>query len=146
MHTIKRLAALQEHAEDDPQEDTVNRGDLSPLQSPLSPSDWRATVSPSRLSNLFDGWMRPTTPSSPTRASVIFAPDKKSVSEPVLVEHGTGTAPTSIADDDAGSDDLDLEDFERMVVRIVCHLPSLPSLSRSLARVGSQRSPACRHV
>jgi diaphanous 1 len=117
MHTVKRLAALQEYEEGESNEVAVKQDEDSPSQSPgASSSDWRASISPSRLSNLFDGWIRPTTPASPTRASAIFIPDKKSVSEPKLVEHGTGNVPIHTSDD-SGMDDFDLADFEQMVVR-----------------------------
>jgi hypothetical protein len=116
MHTIKRLAALQEY-EDEESGSTTKRDDVQSSQSSGAPSDWRSTMSPSRLSNLFDGWIHPTTPASPTRASAIFAPDKKSVGEPKLVEHVTGTMPIHAgASDDDGTNDFDLDDFEDMVV------------------------------
>jgi len=115
--TIKRLAALEEFEEDaDDDEGTLKRHHPRPHLHSLAQSsspDWRTTLSPNRLSNLFDGWIRPSPPVSPTRISAIFVPDKKNVSEPKLLEH---QAMNTSVPSDAGYDDLDIADFQKMVV------------------------------
>ena|ERR1700722_7482925 len=130
MHTIKRLAALQE---EDANEGLTKRDEDSPSPSAIASPDWRASISPSRLSNLFDGWIHTSTPTSPTRASAVFIPDKRTVGEPKLVEHGTGNVPIhTSASDDRGADDLDLADFEQMVVCLSRYLfPSITYCSTS---------------
>ena len=115
--TVKQLAALEEFEEED-DEGTAKRHEFSRTQNKqisttTVASDWRASLSPNRLSTLFDGWIRPPPPTSPTRVSAIFVPDRKSVSEPKLLEQQVANSLVPI---DVGQDDFDAEDFEKMVV------------------------------
>ena len=116
--TVKQLAALEEFEEEGDDEGTAKRHELSRTQNKETAtttvaSDWRASLSPNRLSTLFDGWIRAPPPTSPTRVSAIFLPDKKSVSEPKLLEQQAANSPVST---DVGQDDFDAADFEKMVV------------------------------
>jgi hypothetical protein len=48
----------------------------------------RGFVTQGRLSGIFDGWLKPTSPTSSSRpSSVISSENRKSVSEPTLVNH-----------------------------------------------------------
>jgi diaphanous 1 len=127
--TIRRLAALQESDEEDEDEGTAKlRGDSHSSSRPNATivSDWRGSISPNRLSNLFDGWLNsspPTSPNAPNnRSGTIFSPDnRKNVSEPRLVEHqtGNGLKKYQIPDtsDESESEGFDEADFEEMLVR-----------------------------
>jgi diaphanous 1 len=115
--TIRRLAALQE-SDEEGTDDEEGTAKFQTAASHLtnhstvhqhSPSR-RNSISQRRLSNLFDGWFRPT---SPTRPHVSLPQDKKNVSEPQLVEHHGGYDSSDTSD----SQDLDNGDFERMLVR-----------------------------
>lgn len=115
--TIRRLAALQESDEDEDDEDDGTAklsGDNT--ASPNNP-DWRGSISPNRLSTLFDGWLR-SPASESTHAS--FTPDnrKSVVSEPRLVEHRTGNALKLASNDFSTDDESDLDEsaFEDMLV------------------------------
>lgn len=87
-------------------------------------SDWRGSISQNRLSSIFDGWLRPSTPTSPVnRASAVFTPDnsRKSVSEPMLVEQNTGHSflksdrSSWISNVEDQESEVDLADFDEML-------------------------------
>lgn len=93
--------------------------DASPPSKVKSESaDWRQSLSQGRLSSVFESWLRPSTPTSPspTRTTNNFTPERMSVSEPKLLER-TGESDTSDTNnDDAVEADLDMGDFELMLV------------------------------
>ena len=91
--------------------------DASPQSKVKSESaDWRQSLSQGRLSSVFESWLRPSTPTSPTRATNNVTPDRMSVSEPKLLER-TGESDASDTNDaDAVEADLDMGDFELMLV------------------------------
>ena len=91
--------------------------DASPPPKVKSESaDWRQSLSQGRLSSVFESWLRPSTPTSPTRTTNNFTPERMSVSEPKLLER-TGESDTSDTNnDDAVEADLDMGDFELMLV------------------------------
>lgn len=123
--TIKQLTSLQESDEDgEDDEGTAKIGHTpsspNPLSEPAS-SDRRGSISQNRLSSIFEGWLRPTSPTSPTRnSSVVSSDNRKTVSEPKLVEHHTGDTSTKrgILDstDEEDSEDFDAAEFEEMLV------------------------------
>jgi diaphanous 1 len=91
--------------------------DTSPLSKVKSDSaDWRQSLSQGRLSSVFESWLRPSTPTSPTRTTKNFTPERMSVSEPKLLER-TGESDASDTNNvDAVEDDLDMGNFEQMLV------------------------------
>jgi diaphanous 1 len=91
--------------------------DTSPPSKVKSESaDWRQSLSQGRLSSVFEGWLRPSTPTSPTRTARNFTPERMSVSEPKLLER-TGESDASDTNNvDAVEADLDMSDFEQMLV------------------------------
>jgi diaphanous 1 len=126
--TIKRLADLrdkeaEEEEEEDAEAGTAKQKDgpysppsaSSPLQSFNSGTEWRGTVAQRRLSSMFDGWKAP--PETPTTTTT--SPDRKSVSEPMLIDQmrGNGLAKSSGSESTESSDsELDSGDFEEMLV------------------------------
>lgn len=79
---------------------------------PSSP-EWRGSVAQSRLTSLLAGWSQP----APATASVIIATstgNRKSVSEPLLVQQNTSGSLSTGESVDSG--ELDLEEFERCLV------------------------------
>jgi diaphanous 1 len=126
--TIRRLEALQESDEEEEDDGTAKRNEVpqSQVVRQNSTSNWRNSISPNRLSHLFDGWNQPAAPETPTRSSVVILPDKKAVSEPKLVEHGTGMSMTAESTDNSDLGDLEFADFEQMVVRFERLLCSFP--------------------
>ena len=87
-----------------------------PLKAKSESADWRQSLSQGRLSSVFESWLRPSTPTSPTRAAKNFTPERMSVSEPKLLER-TGEDVTSRTNhDDVVEADLDIGDFEQMLV------------------------------
>lgn len=91
--------------------------DASPPSKVKSESaDWRQSLSQGRLSSVFESWLRPSTPTSPTRTTNNLTPERMSVSEPKLLER-TGESDTSDTNNvDAVEADLDMGDFEQMLV------------------------------
>jgi diaphanous 1 len=86
--------------------------DASPPSKVKSESaDWRQSLSQGRLSSVFESWLRPSTPTSPTRTANNFTPERMSVSEPKLLER-TGEPDASDTNNiDAVEADLDTDDF-----------------------------------
>jgi diaphanous 1 len=92
--------------------------DISPPSKAKSESaDWRQSLSQGRLSSVFESWLRPSTPTSPTRASKNFTPERMSVSEPKLLERTGEDVASHTSHVDSAEGDLDLDDFEQMLVR-----------------------------
>ena len=80
-------------------------------------ADWRQSLSQGRLSSVFESWLRPSTPTSPTRTVKNFTPERMSVSEPKLLERTGGESDASDTNSvDAVEADLDMGDFEQMLV------------------------------
>jgi len=91
-YTIRRLAALHESQEEDDDECDNCEGDGTAKMGNLNTSssaktvEQRGLVTQGRLSGIFDGWLKPTSPTpSPRTSAVILSENRKSVSEPRLV-------------------------------------------------------------
>jgi diaphanous 1 len=88
----------------------------SPSKVKSESADWRQSLSQGRLSSVFESWLRPSTPTSPTTTTKNFTPERMSVSEPRLLER-TGESDASDTNNiDAVETDLDMGDFEQMLV------------------------------
>jgi diaphanous 1 len=112
--TLKRLGSLEESDGEDEDEGTAKLGAGRPTET----ADWRGSFSQNRLSSLFDGWLRPTSPASPHRNSITQPlGNRKSVSEPRLVEHHTGDTMSPDAINEVTEDDSS-SDFDEMLVCI----------------------------
>lgn len=118
--TIRRLAALQESDEDDEDEGTAKLSTASDSRpSSTVTADWRGSLSQNRLSSLFDGWLGPASPTSPNRnITFITADNRKSVSEPMLVEHSIGRHRANSNVTDEPVEGVDEVDFENMLVSL----------------------------
>ena len=91
--------------------------DISPPSKvKFESADWRQSLSQGRLSSVFESWLRPSTPTSPTRAAKNFTPERMSVSEPKLLERTGEDVVSHTSHVDAVEDDLDMADFEQMLV------------------------------
>ena len=79
---------------------------------PGSP-EWRGSVAQSRLTGLLAGWSQPA---PATTSAVVATPtgNRKSVSEPLLVQQNTGGSP--LIGENVDSSDFDVEEFERCLV------------------------------
>jgi hypothetical protein len=91
--------------------------DVPPPSKPKS-ADWRQSLSQGRLSSVFEGWLRPSTPTSP-RTAKFSTPERMSVSEPKLLEQANGDVGSDASSVDAAEMDLDTENFAQMLVRAV---------------------------
>lgn len=89
--------------------------DSSP--SKTKSADWRQSLSQGRLSSVFEGWLRPTTPTSPPRAAKAYTPERMSVSEPKLLEPTNGDVGSRTSNVDSVEVDLDTDEVEQMLVR-----------------------------
>lgn len=123
--TLRRLAALQESDEEDEDEGTTKLDGKaeSHLRHPTATQtmEQRGLVTQGRLSSMFEGWLRPTSPTTARHSTVFISDNKKSVSEPRLVESLTenmheGNQTTASADE-GDLDDFDAA-FELMLVGI----------------------------
>lgn len=123
--TLRRLAALQESDEEDEDEETTKLAGKaeSHLRHPTAAQtmEQRGLVTQGRLSSMFEGWLRPTSPTTARHSTVFISENKKSVSEPRLVEFLTenmqdGNQTTASADEE-NLDDFDTA-FESMLVGI----------------------------
>ncbi|KAJ3492688.1 hypothetical protein NLJ89_g11182 [Agrocybe chaxingu] len=118
--TIRRLAALQESEDEDEDEGTAKIGEKRPSQSDTDKTiEQRGLVTQGRLSTMFEGWLRSTPPTSPNRNSAILSPEnRKSVSEPKLVEkpsrNSFSKASASDSSEDENEDDFTAS-FEEMM-------------------------------
>lgn len=91
--------------------------DITPPSKVKSESaDWRQSLSQNRLSSVFENWLRPSTPTSPTRATKNFTPERMNVSEPKLLERTSEDDVSDTNHVDAAEADLDTGDFEQMLV------------------------------
>ena len=91
--------------------------DISPPSKAKSESaDWRQSLSQGRLSSVFESWLRPSTPTSPTRTAKNFTPERMSVSEPKLLERTSESDISDTSNVDAVEADLDMVDFDQMLV------------------------------
>jgi len=115
--TIRRLAALQEEQDDDEDNDEgtakIGSPNVSPSQQNSSKTmEQRGLVTQGRLSSIFDGWLKPTSPTSSSRTSaVISSQNRKSVSEPMLVDQTITFARSSLPESD-GNDGENEDGFE----------------------------------
>ncbi|KAH0840265.1 hypothetical protein J3R83DRAFT_1272 [Lanmaoa asiatica] len=78
---------------------------------PVSP-EWRGSVAQSRLTSLLAGWSQPA---PATTSAVVATPtgNRKSVSEPLLVQQNTGGSLST--GESVGLGEFDLEEFERCI-------------------------------
>lgn len=85
---------------------------FSATPAPGSP-EWRGSVAQSRLASLLAGWSQPT---PATSSAVIATPvgNRKSVSEPLLVQQNTGGSFSITESVSLG--EFDSEEFERCIV------------------------------
>lgn len=120
--TTKHMIGSDEDASTE-DEGTAKQQRLTEMPHPLNERrdpDWLSSLSQSRLSNLFDGWLSTSASTSPTRANTMFASDRINVSEPKLVEHRTGDARSLNGDGDPTGDsegeEPDTATFEQMLV------------------------------
>jgi len=121
---MRQLAALQESDEandDNDEEGTAKMGNkMSPTrQNSQKTVEQRGLVTQGRLSSLFEGWLGSTPPTSPTRNSAIFTPEnRKSVSEPRLLQRDTISLEQSLSDAMGNEDDAQIfeAEFEEMMV------------------------------
>jgi diaphanous 1 len=129
--TVRRLASLEESEEEESEgdgtakqkADSANR-DSAPTSSGFftATSDWRSSVSRSRLSSMFDSWMHPSTSvSSPT--PTLSSPERRKVSEPKLIAQNTGGSVDiksgfGSPDPEGGLEVVDATEFEHMLVSI----------------------------
>ncbi|KAG6910997.1 hypothetical protein DXG01_006051 [Tephrocybe rancida] len=116
--TIRRLAALQESEEEDEDEGTAKMNASQDSVTHIATPERKGSISQNRLSNLFDGWLRPASPTSPTRNSTFsLADNRKSVSEPRLLEDnpGIGNSISSTVSEALKSDDVDGAAFDKLL-------------------------------
>lgn len=118
--TLKRLGSLEESDEED-EDDGTAKADR-PNTPPAGTADWRGSLSQNRLTSLFDGWLRPASPTLPNKLhhnAISLPPGKrKSVSEPKLVDQHTGSDVMSPDSINEIAEDLSLSDFDEMLVCI----------------------------
>jgi len=118
--TVK--AALDIDTEEEEGDGTAKQAIASAAVSDVSPpsktksADWRQSLSQGRLSSVFEGWLRPSTPTSPTREGKSFAPERMSVSEPKLLGRTSEDAGSHTSHADAVEAELNMNDFEQMLV------------------------------
>jgi diaphanous 1 len=112
--TLKRLGSLEESDEEDEDDGTAKLGEGPPNAHPTETADWKGSFSQNRLTSLFDGWLRPTSPTPPTLPHP--SDNRISVSEPRLVEHHTGSDVMSAAATNGETEDVSLTDFDDMLV------------------------------
>jgi diaphanous 1 len=114
-----------ETSEEEDGDGTAKQARASAVSDILPPStskvksespDWRQSLSQGRLSSVFESWLRPSTPTSPTRAAKNFTPERMSVSEPKLLVRAGEDVASHTSHVDAVEVDSDMEDFEQMLV------------------------------
>ena len=93
-----------------------------PSKAKPESADWRQSLSQGRLSSVFESWLRPSTPTSPTRSANNFTPERMSVSEPKLLERTSESDTSDTNNVDAVEADLDMGDFEQMLVCAQLHV------------------------
>ncbi|KAG6861568.1 hypothetical protein C0995_014864 [Termitomyces sp. Mi166 len=118
--TIRQLAALQESDEEDENEGTAKVGavPVTSRSSTATAAVWKGSISSNRLSTLFDGWLRSSSPTSPTRSSTFMPTEsRKSVSEPRLLQDttGTGNPKLNALSEALKSDDVDKAAFDQLL-------------------------------
>jgi len=136
--TIRRLAAMQEDEDssDEEGEGTAKMGDQT--TSPGRPNsakdlEQRGLVTQGRLSSLFEGWIN-NSPTSPNRNSASFIPDnRKSVSEPRLVDQAIYSHLGRNSISDTNTKDEESPDFsERAFEEMLVSLTNSPKYNSSL--------------
>jgi diaphanous 1 len=121
--TIEQLAASEEDRSAD-DEGTAKQQKVVQASRPCNDErdspDWRSSLSQRRLSNLFDSLLGNPSSVSPKRASAISTPERVNVSEPILVDHHTGSsgAGNGCWDSEESETGPDSIEFEKMLVRI----------------------------
>jgi diaphanous 1 len=119
--TIKAIQDMETSEEEDgdgtaKQANTSAVSDVSPSSKTKS-TDWRQSLSQARLSSVFESWLRPSTPTSPTRTAKSSTPERMSVSEPKLLDRTSEDVGSHTDQADVVEGDLDMADFEQMLVR-----------------------------
>jgi hypothetical protein len=117
MKVIQDTGILEEDGGDGTakQGNTRPESDVSP-QSKTKSTDWRQSLSQARLSSVLESWLRPSTPTSPPRAHKSSPSERMSVSEPKPMEQANSGVDIRTIHADTGEDDLDMGDFEQMLV------------------------------
>lgn len=121
--TIKRLDALQESPdeEQDDEEGTakLNKAAASVSEDTAKAVEQRGLVTQARLSNMFENWLWPISPTSSNRNSAILVSgNRKSVSEPKLTaESRIFRSGSSSETSEEESDSEFNAAFEEMLVR-----------------------------
>ena len=87
-----------------------------PPPSKTKSTDWRQSLSQARLSSVFEGWLRPSTPTSPPRVAKTSTSERMSVSEPKLLERTNEDVSSDTSSVDTVDVDLDTDGFEQMLV------------------------------
>jgi hypothetical protein len=121
--TIKAIQDMETSEEEDgdgtakqKQANTSAVSDVSPSSKTKS-TDWRQSLSQARLSSVFESWLRPSTPTSPTRTAKSSTPERMNVSEPKLLDRTSEDVGSHTDQADVVEGDLDMADFEQMLVR-----------------------------
>jgi hypothetical protein len=97
------------------QNNTRPESGVSP-QSKMKSTDWRQSLSQARLSSVLESWLRPSTPTSPPRPHKSSTSERMSVSEPKPMVQANSGVDTRTIHADTGENDLDMDDFEQMLV------------------------------
>lgn len=95
------------------QDTNSNRSSVSGF---VAPTDWRGSISQNRFSSMLESWIRP---SSPLGSSSASPPEKKIVSEPKLVAQSTGGFSNKDVHDQLSGEELNLMDYEQMLVSVL---------------------------
>ena len=107
---------MQESEEEEEEEGTakIAERNVSPTrQDSAKTVEQRGLVTQGRLSSLFEGWLHASPPTTPTRNSMISpSENRKTVSEPMLVEKKESTKLPSTGSSDT-SEDEDEESFNK---------------------------------
>jgi diaphanous 1 len=113
--TLKRLVSLEESDDEDEDDGTAKLTEDRLNAHHTDIVDRKGSLSQNRLTSLFDGWLRPTSPTSPSHHNSITHPsdNRISVSEPRLVEHHTGSGSAST---NGETEDVSSTDFNDMLV------------------------------
>jgi len=118
------LADLESSDDDDStdSEGTAKQQKVTQAQGPRderrdSP-DWRNSLSQSRLSSLFDGWLGNPPATSTKHTHINFSSEHVNVSEPKLVELHTRSSFGDGDSEDNVMEEPDYEEFEQMLVRL----------------------------
>jgi diaphanous 1 len=110
-------SSADEEGEGTAKQSKSGTGSSTPFQTASRPSspEWRGSVAQSRLTSLLAGWSQPALA---TTSAVVATPtgNRKSVSEPLLVQQNTGISLSTGESASPGPGEIDLDEFERCIV------------------------------